>query len=278
VSRGRLAALALLAYPPAVRATCGEEMLSTLHDASVESRRRFAREIVDLVRVGLRARATQTARVGAGRLAADGLCLAATWLMTLYLSTLLAQRARGYDDALLSWPSIALLGGVLAVALIGYDRLAGAGALAWTVLRLPALWDHHPGLVNLVPEVLPILCFTVLLLAPRQRAPDPRRLAWLLVPAILVATLGPSDGDQSPLLLAYVALATILLVLFALAMLPTDPRLALAGAVGLSNLGIDIWGGPTVFVLAPPLMLAATPVVLAVAITRTRRLRRRTPI
>ena len=65
-------------------------------------------------------------------------------------------------------------------------------------LRLPALWDHHAGLVNLAPEVLPIVCFCVLVLAPRRRAPDLRRLAWLLVPATLVAAAGPPPGRGLP--------------------------------------------------------------------------------
>ena len=49
----------------------------------------------------------------------------------------------------------------------------------WTALRIPALWDHHAGMVSLAPEILPIVCFCVLALAPRRRAADPRRLAWL---------------------------------------------------------------------------------------------------
>ena len=187
-------------------------MLATLHDVSAGSRRSFAREIADLVRLGLRMRAASTASAGARRLLADGLCLAAVWLMTLDVSTLLSQRARGMHDPLLSAPSIALLAAVLALALIGHDRLAGAGALVWTALRLPALWDHHAGLVNLAPEVLPIVCFCVLVLAPRRRAPDLRRLAWLLVPATLVAAAGPPPGEASPLLVAGVLLAALLVV------------------------------------------------------------------
>lgn len=89
MTRARTAAVALGAYPPAVRAAHGEQMLATLLDASEGSRRRFAREIVDLVRLGLRARATQTAGTGARRVIADRLCLAGVWFMTLDLSILL---------------------------------------------------------------------------------------------------------------------------------------------------------------------------------------------
>ena len=109
MSGERIAELALLAYPAAARTARGEEMLATLQDASAGSRRRFVAEIADLVRLGLRARGSQTASAGARRIVADGLCLAAVWLMTLDVSTLLSQRARGMHDPLLSAPSIALL-------------------------------------------------------------------------------------------------------------------------------------------------------------------------
>jgi hypothetical protein len=247
-------------------------MLATLQDAGAGSRRRFVREIADLVRSGLRARGSLTASAGARRIIADGVCLAAVWVMTLDVSTLLSQRARGMQDPLLSTPSIALLAAVLAIALVGYDRLAGAGALVWTALRIPALWDHHAGIVNLAPEVLPILCFCVMVFVPRRRAPDPRRLAWLLVPATLVATAGPAPGETSPVLLACVLLAALLVVVVAVALLPTDPRLAIAGAVSLSNLGIAVVAINHDSSLVAILFVAAAPMVLAVAITRTRRL------
>ena len=236
------------------------------------------REIADLVRGGLRTRATQTASAGARRLVADGLCLAGTWVMTLDLSTLLSQRARGMHDPLLAPASIALLAATLALALIGYDRLAGAGAVVWTGLRIPALWDHHPGIINLTPEILPLICFSVMVLAPRRRAPDPRRLAWLIVPATLVLTLGPPSDERSHLLLAYVALAAISVSVFALAILPTDPRVAIAGAVSVSNLGLAVAAINHDTSVPACLFLAATPVVLACAITRTRRLQLATPM
>jgi hypothetical protein len=274
VSRERVAGLALLTYPPVARAARGDEMLATLLDASAGSRRRFARELADLVRVGLQARGAETASAGVRRVIADGLCLAGAWFMTLDVSTLLAQRVRGMHDPLLSSGSIALIAAVLVIALIGYDRLAGAGALLWTALRFPALIHDNPGIAGLAPEVLPVICFVVMLLVPRRRAPDLRRLAWLLVPATLVAALGPPPVDQSPLLLAYVALAAVLVVLFALASLPTDPRLAIAGAVPTTCLGVGVVGhAPDDLVLL--MFLAAAPLVLAVAVTRTRRLRQR---
>jgi hypothetical protein len=64
----------------------------------------------------------------------------------------------------------------------------------------------------------------------------------------------------------------------ALAMLPTDPRVAIAGAVSLSNLGIAVVAINHDTSLVTRVFIAAAPVVLAIAITRTRRLRRHAPI
>lgn len=276
MSRRRLASYALQTHPPGARAALGDEMLDTLLEASSASRRRFAREIVDLVRAGFRARATQTASVGTGRLCADGLCLAACWLMTLDLSTLLVQRARGMHDPLLAWPSVASLAALLALALLGLDRLTGTGALVWTALRIPELLDRHPGLVGLVPEALPIVCFAVMIVAPRRRAPDVHRLAWLVVPAVLVIALGPRD--HNPILVAGVLLAAILTATLALSMLPLDPRVAIAGAVPLSTLAIGAMSTGHDASTLPWLFAAATPAVLVVAIARTRWLQRVTDL
>lgn len=269
MSRERLARAALRAYPSAPHA---DEMLATLMDVSAGSRGRFVRELVDLVRLGLRARATRTASVGAGRLVADGVCLAGIWLMTVDLTTLLSWRYRGLHDPLLAWPSIVLLAAALAAALVGLDRLAGAGALVWTALRLPHLLDVHPGIAGLAAEVLPALCFAVMVIAPRRRGVDPRRLAWLAVPVALVIAVGPARDEQNPLLLATVALAAILGVAFALAMLPTDPRMAIAGAVGLSDLAVAVVGINQDTSVIAFLALAAAPTTVVLAVRRTRQL------
>jgi hypothetical protein len=278
MSRDRISALALLSYPPAVRAARGSEMVATLQDISAESRLRFVREIVDFVRLGLRTRAASTASAGAGRLVADGLCLAGIWLMALDATTLTIQRARGLEDPLLASAPLAVLTGALAVAVVGRERIAGIAALAWTALRLPLLWDHHPGVAGLAPEVLPVACFCVMVVAPRRRTVDLRRLACLLAPATVVVTLAPPAGERSPLLVAYVALMAILGVASCIAMLPTDPRPAIAGAVSLSSVGLAVVavhddGSPAALLVA-----AAAPVVLAFAVSRTRRLQRATPI
>jgi peptidoglycan/LPS O-acetylase OafA/YrhL len=117
-----------------------------------------------------------------------------------------------------------------------------------------------------------------MVLAPRRRAPDPRRLAWLLVPATLVLTLGPPSDEQSPLLLASVALGAISVAVYGLAILPTNPRVAIAGAVSVSNLGLAVAAINHDTSVPALLLLAAAPVVLAGAITRTRRLQRPAPI
>ncbi len=260
MSRARAARAALLAYPADVRERLGAEMIGTVLDVSRGSRRRFARELAGLVRAGLRARTAPR------RALADGVCLAAAWLMTLDLSTLLAQIVRGMHDPLLAPASLALLGVALALALVGYDRPAGAAALAWTAARLPALLDHFPGRApaGLGVSLIPAACFATLLLAPRRRAPDPRRLGWLAVPVVLAATFGPAHYDQSPLLVALVAVAAVLVALYALATLPTDPRVAIAAAVPLATLG----AAPGRIAVG---LVFVAPLVLAVGAARLRR-------
>jgi len=265
--RERAVDLALLAYPDDVRGRTGAEMTATLLDVAEGSRTRFGRELVDLVRLGLRARAHRTAAAGAGRVIADGLCLAAVWMMTLDLSMLLAQRMRHFQDPLLAPPSLVLLAAALVLALVGYDRLAGVAALAWTAMRFPALLDHHPGatLAIVVATLPPVACLAVLVAAPRRRRLDLRGLAWLVVPATLVSTFGPPTYEQSALLLAAVVIATLLVIAYGIAMLTTDPRVAIAGAVALTTLGLGVHPAP--------LLLPAAPLVLAIAVVRIRRLR-----
>ena len=113
------------------------------------------------------------------------------------------------------------------------------------------------------------------MIVPRRRAPDPHRLAWLVVPVVLVVSFGPHE--KNPILVAGALLAVILVVAFALSMLPTDPRVAIAGAVPLSTLAIGAVS-TNHDISAPWLFVAAAPVVLAIAITRTRLLQRLTPL
>jgi hypothetical protein len=115
-----------------------------------------------------------------------------------------------------------------------------------------------------------------MIVAPRRRAPDPHRLAWLVVPVVLVVSFGPHE--KNPILVAGALLAVILVVAFALSMLPTDPRVAIAGAVPLSTLAIGAVSTNHDISALPWLFVAAAPVVLAIAITRTRLLQRLTPL
>ena len=203
--RERVARTALQAFPREVRAARGEEMVGTLLDTSASSRVRFAREIVDLVRAGLRARALVTAQVGAGRVVADGVCLAAVWMLTLFLSSDLGLRIHGgepgYPDEPIALWSLALLGSALALALVGYDRIAGAMALCFTASLV--VHTDGAGLTNgsRGPLLVATLCFCLLVLAPRRRRPDPRRLAWLALPGVLAVVSSASDDPTAMVLL-----------------------------------------------------------------------------
>ena len=92
----------------------------------------------------------------------------------------------------------------------------------------------------LAATVLPAVCFATLVLVPRRRRRDIHRLVWLAVPITLVAALGPPHGEQSPVLLAVVALGALLVAVTAIALMPVDPRPAIAGAVALSTLGLGV--------------------------------------
>jgi len=268
--RERLTRAALRAFPPAIRSARGPEMLGTLLDASAASHTRFAREIVDLVRSGLRARATQTAQAGATRLVADGFCLAAVWLLTLFLAADVGNRIRGPlpggPAALVSSWSLALLGAALVLALIGSDRLAGAAGLLFTasVFEDPARYDLT-GTARL-PLLVPLVCFGALLLAPRRRRPSTRRLAWLVLAAGLAVAASRTDDSIA-------AVALIGLIVFAppaFARLHTDPRQAIACVVSAAYFGLRIAqdpGGPGALGL---LFLAAAPLTLTIVIAHTR--------
>jgi hypothetical protein len=273
VIRERLVAAGLLAYPPEARERLGGEITGTVLDAGADSRRRLVRELADLVRLGLRARARVTATSGARRVIFDGLCLACVWLMLLDLATLLAQTVRGMHDPLLAPASLVLLAVALSLALVGFDRLAGVAALAWIGARLPALVADTPGETAAVitVTVLTAGCFATLALAPRRRPRDLRRLAWMIVPVFLAATLGPPPWEQSPLLRAIVVVAALATAAYVLASFLTDPRTAIAAGAVLTT-AADNHGAVNVIVIG------ILPLVAAAATLRIRLLRRRTPI
>lgn len=277
--------IALRSYPAKLRQERGAEMVSTLLDASGDSRRRFAREWFDLLREGFRARALQTASAGAGRLIADGFCLCAILLMSVDLIILVIWRTGHFQhDPLVALWSIGLLAAALALALVGHDRLAGGLGLIWLVTRFPAVLHEEfwqpgsPGkatadhvLLVLYQSALPFACFAVLLLAPRRQAVDLRRLAWLALPVLLIVQDSPQQHGQGVTLAFLVqALALLLVVLFAAIMLPTDPRLAIALTLPLLGM-LDTLGGETPTLL----LLGVTAVVFGTTFTRNRTLRRR---
>jgi hypothetical protein len=267
MSREGLATIALRALPREVRASRGEEMIGTLLDASAGSRTRLVREIANLLRVGIHMRAGKTGPTTPRRLLADGFCRGAVMLMILDLSTLLSQRLDGVQDPLLSWTSIGVLGAILALALVGAERLAGIAALVWAAARFPELVAHNATFNGLAPTVVPLVCFTVLIVNPRRRRLDLRRVAWLLVPAALVAAYAPRGGNGP--ITALVSLAAILFVLVALLKIPTDPRLAIACALPATYVALMVAGAPAIPVV---LLCFAAPLVMGVATIRLWRL------
>lgn len=278
MKREHIARVALHAFPITVRSAHGEEMLGTLLDVSATSRTRFVRELIGFVRSGTQARATQTAQSGARRVVADGVCLSGVWLLTLFLSSELGNRIRGFDPLgpwhpLSPW-SLGLLGAALALTLIGYDRLAGVTALLFvaTLVADPAWRDQTISRRELM--VVPVICFITLALAPRRRKPDHRRLAWLALTATLAVVSSASDDPTAAILI----LGLLFLLPLALAMLRTDPRFAIACALPLTSFGIHMVqdrGGPGVLGM---LFLSAAPLVLTIAVLRTRHLQAQTRI
>jgi hypothetical protein len=245
-------------------------MLGTLLDSSGQSLIAFVREIASLLRVGLHTRATATARVGTRRLLADGLCYAGIYKISVVLAEGLTRPVTPPIPGQGVW-SLALLGASLAIALIGYDRIAGFAALGWLASTHPGhVFEGHPEFVLVL--AVTVACFTTMALAPRRGTQDIRRIAWLavIVPlAVLLVRVAPSD-----------ILMILILPLPALAMLPTDPRPAIACALLCTQLGMAyasnaLQAGIGVLPHGPLKLLAvaATPLVVVIATARTRSLR-----
>jgi hypothetical protein len=233
----RIGSLVLRAYPRNFRAARGKEMLGTLLDASEDSTSAFIRGVGSLLIGGLRERARENAQVGAGRLVADGFCLAAViWSAIELVSDETLERMNAHIS-LVIW-ILALLAGVLLFASLGRDRLAGVCGLAvvaYIFIReygmtlsgpAPVLLGH-PGLVFFVDRWLgPLVCFMVMVLRPRVRSQDPRKLLWLLPVALLMLSPVIRVELVAVELLIYFGLPAAGLIL-----LPVDPRLAIASAV-----------------------------------------------
>ncbi len=269
MNRERLGAAVLRAYPAETREARGTEMLSTLLDSTADSSSRFAREAFDLLRLGLRSRATRIAGGGARRLIADGACVAGAFFAAQDLAT--ALHSRGVPHALYSWASMAVLAVILTSALLGHDRVAGAVALVWLGLRLSGVMAGID--VTAYPAtLLPLICFGVMTAIPRSGSS--RTLlsnsygnGWLVVLVVLVVLAGAFGGLFAALALA----AATIFATIAGVLLTTDPRPAIAVALVAANVGITHAGSdrPALTILT---LLAAAPLVLTVTIARTRHL------
>ncbi len=268
--RERLGRAALHAFPETVRASRGEEMLGTLLDVSANSRSRFVLEIIALVGAGLTARAIESAKPGARRMLADGVCLAAIVLLTMFVSTDLGDRIRGNPWSPSSpWPHI-LAGAALILALIGYDRLAGATALLFTA-SLAVSSGHNGG--NVTVGAFGI-CASALLLTPRRHQPDVRRLTWLIVTAGVALIASTSDDTSAaPVILAVLVLAPV-----ALALLPVDPRPAIACALLAAWFGIVLTQKNSETFVPGLIFMAAAAVIVAIGTARVHRLQTHTPV
>ena len=224
----RLARIALLAYPSRVRAVRGEEMIGTLLDASSGSEAAFWRELVALIGGGLRARAAVPARLTTGRVIADGFCYAGIGMLALITAEVIAIAIRypqAVADSTQVW-ELLLLAGCLSVALMGYDRIASMGALAWIAIVINARYRGSTLGPVVAMDVVPVVCFAVMLIVPRSGVRRVGRLAWL-IPIAALGAASPAVGPGSYVLLVPLAIAAPV----ALARLPRDPRLAIACSV-----------------------------------------------
>jgi hypothetical protein len=256
-------------------------MLGTLFDASGESKPAFAREFVSLVRGGLRSRSTTTAQVGAARLIADGLCVGGVWLIAELFAVRFSNAVRlGAFQLGGAW-ELALLGAALLVGLVGYDRIAGLGALGFFGVLIGNHWKafNTPGSVLLPDMIVLVIWLGPMIITPRRRPRDLRRVAWFIV----IAAAGLAFYRNSAGLVALYLSPVVVALPFALALLPTDPRLAIgcsvvAAFVGMIGIADGVREGPPGVSL--PLIVAvltATPLILVFAATRTRSLQRRGP-
>ena len=273
MTREQVARLALRAYPERVRAVKGPEMLGTVLDASGQSTALFARELRGLVGGGLRARVTTPVHAGAGRLIADGVCYGAIWMIAVMFASrvgasiafgVAAGGARGYAE-------FALLGGSLVAALIGYDRIAAAGALVWLAPVTASPYIISNEKILLATFGLPIVCLVAMIITPRRTNRRARRVAWL----IPIAALGAAAGGVGPT--TYLLLTPLALALpIALARLRSDPRFAIAWSlfateIAMAGIGHALQGGPVPIGLPLTLLLLAlTPLAIAFTLQRAR--------
>jgi hypothetical protein len=249
----RVGSLALRAYPPGFRSARGEEMLGTLLDAGDDSTGAFVRGFASLVVGGLRERVRENARIGAGRLIADAFCLAGVlWSLMSFLSW--RPTPLGYAQ-FWSLATVVLLAAVLVFALMGRDRLGGlCGVVLAGHIGVRAF--GHPGPQFFEIEFFldywlgPLVCFTVMVLRPRIRPRDPRKLLRLIPGAMVAAFfLIPHLGgvaratpESSLFVIPGLALELGLLLgmpILGIFLLPIDPRVAITSAVFWADLAVS---------------------------------------
>jgi hypothetical protein len=244
VKRERLIRAALSAYPPDALERRGEEMRGTVLDASDGSATTFVRELLALVSGGLRARSALDARTAPRRLFADACCLAATVWIAIQLLRLLTFELEPYPPTV-PW-QLSLLVFALALALVGYDRAAGLCGLGWVALANPWMpiggrWvsgGFVPTWVSgvVTNDVVFIALLAVMIVAPRRRASDVRRLGWLLLPCA-VAAIDAFDTSQP-------VVPVLALSALALAAMSINARLAIAVTLWWTAFpATDLFGG-----------------------------------
>ena len=223
MTRERLALLALLVYPKSLRSSKGEEIVGTLLDVSGGSNAAYARELVALIGGGLRVRVGAPSQQGATRLIADGFCYAGVGMLAFVTALWVGVVSHGPGvDASWLW-RLLLLTGCLTAALVGYDRIAGAGALIWVALGIGAANRAHVAGLQLAVDAVPAACFVIMLTMPRRHARRIRRAGWL----IPIAALGLATGGR--VISIYPVLAPLAVIVpLALMRLARDPRLAIA--------------------------------------------------
>jgi hypothetical protein len=275
--RARLLEMALSAYPSQVRSERGEEMRGTALDLSRGSFWLFARETLELVRGGLRARVRITTAVGSKRLVGDVLAQAVTvWGVLALTETLRTVTTAHWNPVIEEEIYVGLLAVSVALALFGYDRLAGLCGWGWIFVLLyltqtPFVWRTGASFTLqplggvILRSLIPAVCYTAMILLPRSRRRDLRRLVWLVGPAAvaLAAPFNFGIGLEAAVLLAVLA--------GGLVRLPADPRLAMACALVLSEVELSRWvigARPFNSALLLSWVLVSAPVVFGACVLR----------
>jgi hypothetical protein len=272
MSRERIVTFILRSYPPTVRGDRGREMLGTLLDVSEESAGTFVRECASLGLGGMRERARQAAPRTTGQLITAFRHAATLWIIIGLVG--ISGDALSYPagiHGLVLW--LLLLWPVLVVALLGYERLAGACGVAWVAtVQLPIAFGPYP--IVLASSLVPLVGFATMIVAPAHRTHDPRRLLWLLpVGAISMTGVPHPPGDGSGE--AIVILATV--SIGALCALPITPTLAMASALIWGSIGLA--GAQYAVNFARPatsavVLIAIAPITIFIMLAQRRRIRR----